>query len=207
MFNDRVDAGERLAKALSEYAGAPNTVVLGIPRGGVVVAAEVARVLDLPLDILAAAKIGAPDNPEFAVGAVTPDGEVIANPRGGMATRDVAAIAGPAREKIRRQLENLRGSQPAVPVAGRTVIVVDDGLATGLTALAAVRYLKRQGASVILAVPVAASDSARALKAEVDRLVALDIPHSFQAVGQFYQTFGQTEDDEVRALLAAARSR
>ena len=154
--------------------------------------------------VVAAAKVGAPGNPEFAIGAVTPDGEVIANPLAGMTESEVRALDRPAREKVARQVSVLRGAKPPVPLAGQTAIVVDDGLATGLTAMAAVRYLKRQGASVVLAVPIAARDSAKRLAAEADRLVVVSIPDSFAAVGQFYERFGQTEDAQVRELLGTA---
>jgi putative phosphoribosyl transferase len=203
MFADRVDAGRQLAGKLRAYAGASDAVVLGIPRGGVVVAAEVARELKLPLDIVLAAKVGAPGNPEFAVGALTADGELVANPMGGLGPTELERIAGPAREKIARQLVSLRGSAKPAVLAGRTAIVVDDGLATGLTASAAIRYLRRQAvARVILAVPVAACDSATRLSREADELVTVETRDDFYAVGQFYARFGQTEDAEVRALLA-----
>lgn len=202
MFADRADAGRKLAACLRAYAGAPNAVVLGIPRGGVVVAAEVARELGLRLDIVMAAKVGAPENPEFAVGALTADGELLANPAAGYGPARLEAIADAARAKIARQLTSLRGTMPPLSIAGRTAIVVDDGLATGLTALAAIRFLRRQGAGrVILAVPVAASDSASRLSSEVDEFVAAETPVDFFAVGQFYASFGQTDDAEVAALL------
>jgi putative phosphoribosyl transferase len=203
MFTDRVDAGRQLAGELAAYADAPATVVLGIPRGGVVVAAEVASALRLPLDIVVAAKVGAPGNPEFAIGAVTADGQLLVNPDAGFGIAGVEHAAGPAREKVAAQTRLLRGNRPPLAVAGLTTIVVDDGLATGLTALAAVRYLRRQGAArIVLAVPVSAESSARRLRSEVDEFVAVDVPPGFSAVGQFYAYFGQTEDDEVRALLA-----
>jgi putative phosphoribosyl transferase len=202
MFRDRIDAGRQLARELAAYADAPAAIVLGIPRGGVVVAAEVARELRLPLDIVFAAKVGAPGNAEYAVGAVTADGRLLANAELGLDPQLLERAAGPAREKLARQLTSLRGGRPPLQVAGLTVIVVDDGLATGLTARAAVHYLRREGAArIVIAVPVAADSSARALRSEVDELVAVDIPHSFAAVGQFYASFPQTEDSEVRSLL------
>jgi putative phosphoribosyl transferase len=205
MFADRVDAGRQLAKELRAYVRAPATVVLGIPRGGVVVAAEVARELGLPLDVVLAAKVGAPGNPEYAVGAVTADGELLANPDADLHAAVLDRAAEPAREKVAGQLRSLRGDRLALDVSGLTTIVVDDGLATGLTALAAIRYLRRQGAArVVLAVPVAAESSARRLSAEADEFVAVDVSTGLFAVGQFYVTFGQTEDAEVRALLDAA---
>ena len=205
MFADRIDAGQQLAAALTGYAGAPATIVLGIPRGGAVVAAQVAERLGLPLDIVFAAKVGAPGNPEYAVGAVTADGQLLANPEAGLDEASLERIAGPAREKIVRQLTSLRGTRPPLGVSGMTAIVVDDGLATGLTARAAVAYLRRQGAArIVLAVPVAADTSAAALRRDVDEFVAVEIPYSFYAVGQFYASFPQTEDAEVRALLGVS---
>jgi putative phosphoribosyl transferase len=205
MFTDRVDAGRRLAAKLKGYDRAPGAVVLGIPRGGVVVAAQVARELHLPLDIVFAAKVGAPGNPEYAIGAVTADGVLLGNPDARLPLETLEAAAGPARDKVARQLHSLRGDRPPLDVAGRTAIVVDDGLATGLTARAAVAYLRRQGAArIVLAVPVAAASSAAVLRGEADEFVVVDMPPAFFAVGQFYGLFGQTEDAEVRELLGEA---
>ena len=208
MFVDRVDAGRKLAKALSAYAGDPNAIVLGIPRGGVVVADQVARALGLPLDIVVAAKIGAPGNPEFAAGAMAADGVVLANPGAHVSASELERLAPAAREKVERYSRQLRGGAPGVALAGRNAIVVDDGLATGLTAEAAVGYLRRQGVSrIVLGVPVASTSAARALSKLVDELVTVDVPPFFGAVGQFYASFGQTEDAEVEALLRSAHER
>ena len=166
------------------------------------VAAEVARELHLPLDIVLAAKVGAPGNPEFAAGALTADGELLANPVAHVSLADLDRLSGDARAKISRLLDSLRGDLPPLHIEGRTAIVVDDGLATGLTARAAVRYLRRQGASrIVLAVPVTARDSAAMIAPEVDEFVSAETPAGFSAVGQFYMHFGQTEDAEVRELL------
>jgi putative phosphoribosyl transferase len=204
VFANRAEAGIELAKRLHEYLGRSDVIVLGIPRGGVVVAAEVARALQLPLDIVSAAKVGFPGNPEFAAGAVSPDGEVTLNPQSGLSLADVVANAGPARAKIARQLSLLRGDRPDPILAGATAIVVDDGIATGLTAIAAVDYLHRQGATVVLAAPVASRQSVQALEAHADAVVVVEVPPSFGAVGQFYRVFGQTSDDEVLALMEEA---
>jgi putative phosphoribosyl transferase len=153
-----------------------------------------------------AAKVGAPGNPEFAAGALTADGELLANPSAGLGRAELESIAGNARDKIARHLSSLRGDLAPLPVTGQTVIVVDDGLATGLTARAAIRFLRRQGAArVILAVPVAAAGSAVMLSQEADELVTVETRDDFFAVGQFYGEFGQTEDYEVRALLGRRR--
>ena len=143
-----------------------NAVVLGIPRGGVVVAAEVAAANSgLPLDVVVPAKVGAPGNPEYAIGAVAPDGVVVPNPESGFSAEEVAGFSGPAHEKIRGSIEKFLGDAEPVPLAGRTVVIVDDGLATGLTALAAVDYVRRRGAKrIVLAVPVASRSAVRALR-------------------------------------------
>jgi len=206
MFLDRHDAGRRLAVALEEYRSRQGAVVLGIPRGGVIVAAEVARALELPLDVVVAAKVGAPGNPEYAIGAVAADGEVTANPAAGYSAREVREFSQAATAKVEQQLARARGDLPPIDVAGRTAILVDDGLATGLTAMAAADWLRRQGAAyIVVAVPVSPPDSVRAMKSHADEVVAVEVPAGFSAVGQFYQRFGQTEDDEVRAALQAAR--
>lgn len=204
MFADRIQAGRSLAEALDEYRGAPDTVVLGIPRGGVVVAAEVARELRLPLDIAVAAKVGSPGNPEYAIGAVAPDGEVTPNPSAGVSAAEVKALSGPAHEKVARYLDRLRGGRPPIRLDGMIVILVDDGIATGLTAMAAADWLARVGTSrVIIAVPVAAPAAVKALSRHADEVIAVETPVSFYAVGQFYERFGQTEDSEVETLLAS----
>lgn len=203
MFANRSEAGHVLAEQLTEYMGAPDTIVLGIPRGGVVVAAEVAHALHLPLDIAVAAKVGAPGNPEYAIGAVAPDGEVTPNPMSGFSAAQVRALAADAHEKVSRYLTQLRGAKPAVMIEGRNVILVDDGLATGLTARAAVEWLRREGAAhVVVAVPVASAQSVESLGALADRVVVVSVPESFLAVGQFYRSFHQTQDAEVTQLLA-----
>lgn len=208
MFRDRVQAGRALGAALDRYRGQAETIVLGIPRGGVVVAAEVARALDLPLDIAVAAKVGAPGNPEYAVGAVASDGEVTPNPSSGFSAEEVRRLAGPAEAKVERYSAALRSGRPAPQLAGMTVLLVDDGLATGLTALAAVEWLRRAGASsVIVAVPVASSSAVESVGRIADEVVAIEVPAGFYAVGQFYDLFAQTEDAEVVALLDAANMR
>lgn len=208
MFRDRVQAGRALGAALDRYRGQAETIVLGIPRGGVVVAAEVARALDLPLDIAVAAKVGAPGNPEYAVGAVASDGEVTPNPSSGFSAEEVRRLAGPAEAKVERYSAALRSGRPAPQLAGMTVLLVDDGLATGLTALAAAEWLRRAGASsVIVAVPVASSSAVESVGRIADEVVAIEVPAGFYAVGQFYDLFAQTEDAEVVALLDAANMR
>jgi predicted phosphoribosyltransferase len=202
MFRDRNEAGRRLAEELARYAGQEDAVVYGIPRGGVVVAAEIASRLDLPLDVVITTKVGAPDNPEYAVGAIDPDGNVIVNPMSGYTVAEVEHLGRSAREKIERRLDLYRGGRFGISPEGKVAIVVDDGIATGLTARAAVNYLRRQGASrIVLATPVIAADTARVIGEEADELIAVETPDIFYAVGQFYRHFDQTSDDEVLALL------
>jgi putative phosphoribosyl transferase len=208
MFADRIDAGRQLGEKLARMGLAPDAVVLGIPRGGVVVAAEVARMLDLPLDVAATAKVGAPGNPEYAIGSVAADGEVYVNPGSGFSLEEARSASGPALAKVRHSLEEFRAGLPPLSLVGRTAVLVDDGLATGLTALAAAEYLRRVGASrIVLAVPVAAPSSVRMVGSHVDAVVTIEEPAWFSAVGQFYRRFGQTEDAEVIALLAQAARR
>jgi putative phosphoribosyl transferase len=200
MFADREDAGRVLAGLLAEYAAAPDTIVLGIPRGGVVVAAQVARSLHLPLGVVVTAKLASAENPEYALAALAPDGVITSDRHILVGEAELQSLARPARAKIERSLAAL--SSPEIAPFG-TAIVVDDGLATGLTALAAVRYLRRaEMQHVVLAVPVAAAESMRTLEPEVDRLVVAETPRFFSAVGQFYDHFGQTPDSEVARLLA-----
>jgi putative phosphoribosyl transferase len=207
MFIDRVHAGQSLARVLESYRGCPDSIVLGIPRGGVVVAAEVARELGLPLDVAVAAKIGAPANPEFAIGAVAPDGEVTTNPDAGFSADEVKTLSGPAHAKVERYLGLLRSGLPPLEVAGKTVLLVDDGLATGLTVRAAAEWLQRLGASrIVVAVPVASASAVSFVRDAADEVVAAAVPPGFYAVGQFYERFGQTEDAEVLELLGTRPS-
>lgn len=209
VFEDRIDAGRRLAEALAAYRGMSGAAVFGIPRGGVIVAAEVARGLALPLGVAIAAKVGAPGYSEYAIGAVAADGVVTANPQAGYAVEAVESLADEARAKVVRETARLVGMYALPNPAGRTAILVDDGLATGLTAIAAAEWLKRAGASkVVVAVPVAPPSTVREILRHADEAVALETPEWFQAVGQFYRRFGQTADAEVeRALAASAQPR
>lgn len=221
MFRDRAEAGRSLAHRLERYRAvsipedaarvhrdADAALVLGVPRGGVEVAAVVARELGLELDVVIAAKIGAPGNPEFAVGAVAADGEVHVNPAAVLPAEEVRRLSGPAHAKVTREVALFRAGLPPLDLENRVVIVIDDGLATGLTALAAIGYLRRMGATrIVFAVPVAPRETARMLAEYVDELVVLESPADFSAVGQFYGSFGQVEDAEVIELLTRARQR
>ena len=206
IFEDRIDAGRRLAKALKEYANKADTLVLALPRGGVVVGYEVSAALNLPLDIVCPRKIGAPSNPELAIGAVTETGE-------GILSDDLVTALGVSesyiqdtiqqeKEEALRRLAHYRQGRPPRQLKGVTTILVDDGIATGSTMLAAIKTCKTEGAHpLILAVPVAPPDTFKRLQKEVDLAICLSTPTGFYAVGQFYNVFEQTSDDEVIALL------
>jgi putative phosphoribosyl transferase len=200
----------RLAEALAELRDA-DAVVLGIPRGGVLVAAEVARALALPLDVVVPRKVGAPQNPELGIGAVAPGVRVLDRSmieRLGVAPEYIEREVAAQEREIARRSQAYRGGRPPLDVAGRTVVVVDDGVATGGTAVAALRWARAQGAGrVILAVPVAPGAAVRQLAREADRIVVLETPEPFRAVGEWYRRFGQASDEDVvRALSRAAAS-
>ncbi len=205
-YADRRDAGRRLAEALAFLKGRPDLQILAVPRGGVVVGAEVARALGAPLDVVIARKLGAPDNPELAIGAVAADGTLVLDEnlvaRLGVSDTYVRSATERERLEIERRLRAYRGDRPPPAVAGKTVVVVDDGVATGSTTLAAIRYLrKQQPRELILAVPVGPPETIGMLNREVDRTVVLQTPELFWAVGAFYQAFEQTSDQEVIDLL------
>jgi len=207
-FADRAEAGRRLGEALAERGvGGDGSVVLGIPRGGVVIGAEVARVLGRPLDVALAHKVGAPGNPELAIGAVGPDGSAVIDEdlAGRVGATDewlASAIEREQHEVVDRQ-RRFRGDRPPLDVAGREAIVVDDGVATGSTAIAVGRWLAGAGARRrILAVPVAPPQTADRLAHAYDDVLTLATPAVFFAVGEFYVDFRQVTDVEVRQLLS-----
>lgn len=205
MFRDRIEAGRQLAEKLAQRVWT-NGLVLGIPRGGVVVAAQVAAKLGLPLDVLVTRKIGAPHNGELAIGAVMPDGTAILDEEMIRAYAIPPAYLNRAikeeTERIRQRLALYRGERPLPLWAGRTVIVVDDGIATGCTMRAALTWLADSGAAgLVVAVPVAPPDVVAALAAEVDAVITLAEPTPFYAVGMYYEDFSQTTDDQVIAIL------
>ncbi|WP_393063227.1 phosphoribosyltransferase family protein [Streptomyces sp. LN549] len=208
LFADRADAGQRLAEALRPLA-ASDPVVLGLPRGGVPVAFRVARELGAALDVIVVRKLGVPYHPELGFGAIGEGGvRVISEDivrRGRVSQEDVAAVERAEEAELLRRARAFRGDRPRIQLAGRTVIVVDDGIATGATALAACKVARAQGAArVVLAVPVASPDAAERLRGQVDELVCLSKPYGFSAVGEWYRDFGQTPDEEVVSLLARA---
>ncbi|MCH8150993.1 MAG: phosphoribosyltransferase [Planctomycetes bacterium] len=213
MFTNREEAGRQLAQRLLHVKDehADGVVVLGLPRGGVVVAAEIARVLDAPLDVLVVRKLGAPGQPELAIGAVT-NGEQpqqVLNQQVihmlGVSEAYLQEEIGRQLVEVRRRQELYRGGRPAVRLEGRTVIVADDGIATGATVRAGVQALRRSALGrIVLTVPVAPPEVAESLRTEVDQLVCLHTPSAFGAVGAFYADFFQTSDAEVIALLEQA---
>lgn len=209
VFADRPEAGRALAERLDAWRGRPDSLVLGLPRGGVPVAFEVARSLGLPLDVLVVRKLGLPAQPELAMGAIASGGALVVNedvlrylPGGEDAFDSVRARE--QRELERRERE-FRGERPPLDPRGKAVILVDDGLATGATMEAAVRSMQSLGAKrVVVAVPVAAVEARDRIAAVADEVVCLEAPALFSAVGQWYRNFDQTSDAEVTALLERA---
>ena len=211
LFRDRADAGRHLLSRLGAYQGRPDVLVLGLPRGGIPVGYEVARGLGAPLDVFVVRKLGVPGQEELAMGAIATGGVRVVN-------RDVVdalhippdvldRAAEAERWELERRERSYRGDRPEPRVEGRTVILVDDGLATGSTMRAAVQALRQQRpARIVVAVPVAASATCEELRREVEDVVCFATPEPFMAVGRFYDDFSQTTDEEVHDLLASARA-
>ena len=211
LFRDRADAGRQLLSRLGAYKARPDVLVLGLPRGGIPVAYEVARGLGAPLDVFVVRKLGVPGQEELAMGAIATGGVRVVN-------RDVVdalhiapdvldRAAAEERRELERREQSYRGDRPEPSVAGRTVILVDDGLATGSTMRAAVAALRQQApARIVVAVPVAAPSTCAELREEVEEVVCFATPEPFMSVGRFYDDFSQTTDDEVRDALASARA-
>lgn len=207
-FQDRREAGQVLAGKLEHYRGRPGLLVLALPRGGVAVGFEIAHALHSPLDVFVVRKLGLPGHEEFAMGAIASGGIRVMNPLPGMTVSPEAIAEVVAREQaeLARRERLYRGEQPALDLQGRTVIVVDDGLATGSTMLAAVLAIRQlRPARLVVAVPVGAPEPCRNLRAQADELVCAAMPSPFGAVGLWYRDFPQASDDEVHALLDAAR--
>jgi putative phosphoribosyl transferase len=208
-FQDRTEAGRILAEKLVVYAGRPDVLVLALPRGGVPVAFEVARALDVPLDVFVVRKLGVPGHEELAMGAIASGGVRVLNEDVIQALhppfRVIEAVAARELEELGRRERSYRGDRPALQVRGRTVILVDDGLATGSTMRAAVKALRRLGPDrIVVAVPTAAPSTCAELGLEADECICCITPDPFYAVGVWYEDFSQTTDREVRDLLERA---
>jgi len=203
-FRDRVHAGQELAKELSEFAGKKDVLLYALPRGGAVLGAEIANALHLPFDVLVTRKIGAPVNEEYAIGALAETGEVVWNESGRESANHDAVVKIIENEKkeAARRVQTYRQGRALPDFSGKTVILIDDGVATGLTIRAAIAAAKHQHAPIIIiAVPHGAKESMEALRREVDRVICLSEPAFYGAVGEFYRTFPQVSDDEVLVLL------
>lgn len=208
LFRDRRDAGQQLAARLGHLRG-EHPIVVGLPRGGVPVAFEVALALDAPLDVIVVRKLGVPFQPEFGMGAIGEDSVRVLNDDvvrlAGVRPNEIAAVEAREQAEVQRRAGLYRGGRPMIPLAGRTVIVVDDGIATGGTARAALEVARAHGARrVVLAVPVAPPESLAVMRTVADEVVTIETPIPFFAVGQWYANFNQTPDDEVIRLLKAA---
>lgn len=205
-FRDRRDAGRRLAADLSAYANRPDVRILALPRGGVPVGYEVARALDAPLDVFVVRKLGVPGHEEYAMGAIASGGAVLLNEQVvrslGVSQAQVQRVLEAERRELERREERYRGDRPAPQVAGNTIVLVDDGLATGSTMLVAVAALREEKpARIVVAVPVGSPDSCAAMRGAADDVICSMTPDPFQAVGLWYDDFSQTTDEEVHELL------
>ena len=210
-FRDRREAGQRLAEALLPYAFSRAAIVLGLPRGGVPVAFEVAQRIGAPLDVCIVRKLGVPGHEELAMGAIASGGIELLSAHTvrelSITSDEVARVVAQERQELERRERAYREGHPALDVRGRVVIVIDDGLATGASMYAAVTALRRrEPAAIVVAVPVAPASTCEDLRRIADACVCLHTPAPFYGVGQWYADFDQTTDDEVRALLAAARA-
>jgi len=204
-FADRVDAGKRLATALRSYRS-KDAIVLAIPRGGIVVGFEISKELGVSLDIIVPRKIGAPDNPELAIGAVAEDGTTILNERLvtdlGVSDDFIKNESERQKAEIERRLASYRGDVPYPSLKNRVVIIVDDGIATGYTMKAAIASVRKKGAkSVVIAIPVGPPSTINELERVTDRVICLYTPEEFYAIGEFYEDFSQTTDEEVKRLF------
>ncbi len=208
-FKDRKEAGQKLAQELNEYRNQENLVVLGLPRGGIPVAFEVAKELSCSLDVFVVRKLGTPQNPELAMGAIASGNVRVMNDdvihRAGVSEDDIESVTQEEREELKKRERMYRGTRPNIDLKGKTVILVDDGLATGATMRAAVRALKaHKPEKIVVAVPTAPPDTCKAFETEVSEVVCLETPRPFFGVGGSYQNFSQTSNEEVRQYLEQA---
>jgi len=205
-FKDRRDAGKKLVSKLEKYKNNPDAIVIGLPRGGVVTALEVAKALQLPLDIIVPRKIACPMQPELAVGALTQEGEPFFDEKlmrsMGVTKKDLQEVVQRERKEAARRIALYRENRPPLDLENKIAIIVDDGIATGATMLAAIKSAKNLGAQkIVAAVPVSPAESLKKIEKEVDEVIFLDTPAPFWGVGGFYDLFLQTEDDEVVAIM------
>jgi putative phosphoribosyl transferase len=205
-FLNRVDAGRRLAKKLDAYRGRRDVLVLGIPRGGVPVAFQVAAELGAPLDVFVVRKLGVPGHEELAFGAIATRGIRVVDAQiveeAGISDLEIELIAAKERQELERRERVYRGRRPSLNLEGKTVILVDDGIATGASMRAAIIALRQlEPASIVLAVPIAPAATCMRLRSEVDDLICLDTPETFYAIGEFYDDFSQVSDEQVTVLL------
>lgn len=210
IFSNRHEAGKLLAAPLKSYQNAPNTLVVGLPRGGVVVAYEIAKELHLPLDIICPRKIGAMENPEYAIGAVTESGDYLINPDALSHTKNhpewLKKTIQKESEEAASRLKRYRINMPKRNLKGKVIIIVDDGIATGSTLKAAILTAKREGAKkIIIAAPVAPAQNLGEFEEIADEVICLQAPYDFQAIGEFYHSFSPTTDQEVIELIQANR--
>jgi len=211
LFSDRHEAGRQLASQLGDYQGREDVVVLGLPRGGVPVAYEVASALNAPLDVFLVRKLGVPGHPELAMGAIASAGVRVLNDVVigwyGLTESEIDRVAAGEQEELARREREYRREQTPLDLRGRTVLLVDDGLATGSTMKAAVKAVRTlEPARIVVAVPVGATDTCRELRELADEVVCAHTPEPFSAVGLWYRDFSQTTDDEVRELLEKGRT-
>jgi putative phosphoribosyl transferase len=211
-FRDRRDAGRQLARELRDYAGRSDVLVLALPRGGVPVAYEVAQALGAPLDVFIVRKLGLPQYQELAIGAIASGGVRVLNDAlirmAGVSQSDIEAVTAAEERELNRRLRRYRGDRPFPEIAGRTVILIDDGLATGSTMQAAVTALRQdRPAAIVVAVPTAPPETCDAFRGLVEDIVCAVTPEPFYGVGLWYQDFSQTSDEEVHELLERARER
>jgi predicted phosphoribosyltransferase len=210
LLQDRTEAGRLLAERLSDYAGRPDVIVLALPRGGLPVGFEVARRLGAPLDVFVVRKLGVPGHEELAMGAIASGDVVVVHPdlvnALGIAQEEIDAVIASQRRELARREAAYRDGEPPPSITGRTVILVDDGIATGATMQAGIAALRKlDPARIVVGVPVAPPETCDELAAHVDELVCLETPEPFRAVSLWYDHFDQVSDEEVRALLRAAR--
>ena len=202
MFKNRKDAGQKLAEKREKYQKIKNGVVVAIPRGGVVTGYEISKKLSLPLEVVVTKKIGAPGNPEYAIGSINRHGDIFINEQLNISKDYIDQESIKLKQQIKKKLKKLKGNDQQMDFKDKIVILTDDGIATGYTMLAAIKFIKSEKPKkIILAIPVVPADNVDKFRGLVDEFIYLEIPVLFAAVGQFYEQFGQTTDEEAKELL------